>query len=97
MYLIKHLFNKEQSTHELYKIYLCFIVIFTIIYTILYNYDQKSLEDITRPGEKLSFLDIVYFATTTQTTIGFGDILPRTSLAKIINMIHLLIIMYLII
>ena len=97
MSFLAHLFTKEHSTKEIFKIYIFFIVIFTIIYTIMYNYDNKSLEDITNSEKKLSQLDILYYTITTQTTIGYGDILPRTTFAKIINMTHLLIIMYLLI
>ncbi len=35
-----------------------------------------------------SFLDHIYFAFTVQSTVGFGDIYPKTALAKTIVMVQ---------
>ena len=97
MYLLRTLLNKEYNKPiDKMKIAVCFIIIFTIIYYILDNITTESFSYFGEP-KKLSFLDTLYFASTTQVTIGYGDILPNTPIAKIINLGHLMIMMYLMI
>jgi voltage-gated potassium channel len=38
-------------------------------------------------GSRLSFLDCVYFATVSLTTIGYGDVTPYTESARLINIL----------
>ena len=57
---------------------LIIIVIYGIIYTIL-GY-MGHLNNFN------SFIDGLYFSVTTITTIGFGDVTPKTTLAKIVVM-----------
>ena len=41
------------------------------------------------------YIDHLYFSTTVMTTVGFGDIVPKSSLAKITVMIQELIVIIL--
>lgn len=57
-----------------------FIIVFTGIY---YWLSQQSTYHFGRP---LPLLDSLYFSMITQTTIGYGDIVPISDTAKIICM-----------
>lgn len=41
--------------------------------------------------EKLTWLDAFYFCTITLTTIGYGDIVPRTSAGKLFTIFYVLV------
>jgi len=57
---------------------LIIIAVYGIVYTIL-GY-MGHLNGFN------SFIDGLYFSMTTITTVGFGDVLPKTTLAKIVVM-----------
>jgi uncharacterized membrane protein len=44
--------------------------------------------------EEKIFFDYVYFSATVQATIGFGDITPRTRMAKFLVMIQQLVVVF---
>ena len=64
-------------------------VIFGFIYWILYEIDKEEHFTYDKSYNMTSFIDVLYFTITTQTTIGYGDISPRSKLAKIIMMLHI--------
>lgn len=41
--------------------------------------------------EKWNYLDSIYFSTTTLTTVGFGDLAPKTDIGKVFTIIYLFI------
>lgn len=45
---------------------------------------------ITRPSDNL-FLDLIYFAVVTLTSVGFGDITPVTSTARLVTSLFMLV------
>ena len=63
------------------------IVAFTIIYSILFYFAGN-------PMEFDSDIDPLYFAVTLTSSVGFGDYTPKTPLAKIIVIIHMLTIFF---
>ena len=67
-----------------------FIIINTIIYLIFAGiyYGLRSNDNFSGLDEKASFIDALYFTLTTQSTIGYGDISPKSIVARKIVMIH---------
>ena len=39
--------------------------------------------------EQWSFLDALYFSTTTMTTVGYGDLTPHTNAGKMFTMVYI--------
>jgi voltage-gated potassium channel len=61
------------------------LLVFAAVYVLI---------DTDRPGsftEPLSRTDALYFTLTVFTTVGFGDIAPRSELARIITMIQMVV------
>ncbi len=52
-------------------------------------FTRDGLIDNTHPDKPLSFMDVLYFAIVSLTTVGYGDIVPMTPLARFINAILL--------
>lgn len=70
--------------------FIMIIILFTDIYIIIYNTNKASFECITRIDEYSLFIDFFYFSTVTFTTLGYGDIVPITTIAKIVVSIEAL-------
>ena len=68
------------------------ILIFSCIYFIAFKYIDNSYYFSDEMKEKkVSFIDFLFFSICTQTTIGFGNIVPRHDLIKILISLQLLI------
>lgn len=61
--------------------FICLIFYF-VLYAMLYKQSPSNFKSAN------SYLDIFYFTTTTQSTIGYGDITPASDIAKIIVCTH---------
>ena len=59
------------------------ILIFSLIYS-----SVLSIDDFNTIDPNPTFIDFLYFAMSTHTRIGYGDIIPKTHLAKKIVMIQ---------
>jgi len=64
-------------------------MIILITFTTIYSSLPSETFNIKR---KLSFIDALYFATITHTTVGFGDIYPITTSGRVFTMVHALLI-----
>ena len=60
------------------------LVVFAATYSVISNGRPDSF------SEPLSRTDALYFTLTTFATVGFGDIAPRTDLARIVVMIQMI-------
>jgi voltage-gated potassium channel len=56
-----------------------------ILASALVYLDRHGYRDAAHPGRPLSILGSVYYATVTLSTIGYGDIVPVTTAARVVN------------
>ena len=63
--------------------------IFFLLYWILYKFNKEYHFTFDKSYNLNSALDVAYFTVVTQTTIGYGDIIPRSQFAKLIMIIHM--------
>lgn len=72
--------NQERAAHTLIGFAL-FVLCFTNIYQ--YLFWSESLDKIDSFNTaKFSFIDSLYFTSTTSATVGYGDIVPKSDKAK---------------
>ena len=53
--------------------------------TVIVYLGRDGYRDAAHPGQPLSVLGCVYYATVTLSTTGFGDIVPVTATARLVN------------
>jgi hypothetical protein len=68
--------------------YLLFIFVFGLVYGSIY---LKSDQTGFFPDKPLSLFDFFYFSAVTATTLGYGDISPADSLAKLLTVVQVFI------
>lgn len=80
------------------------VLVFSVLYYIVSNYyGETAFSRITtvesntphnpsneKLNNKMSVLDCLYFSLVTQTTVGYGHIVPTHIISKIINILQLL-------
>lgn len=71
--------KKEPNMAILILNLLLLIVVFTNIYCVIYS-DNNDAFQLSNNG--IPYLDLLYFSFVTFTTLGYGDVLPLTYLAK---------------
>lgn len=83
--LIKILYQKKRFTRIMSN------MIFAILFfAVLYFIGGKFATNFLDEKENISFYDAVYFSIVTQSTVGYGDLVPTNVLTKSITMIQLL-------
>lgn len=68
------------------------IIIFALLYYQFGEFDVRYTK-----YRKLSFSDCIYFSLTTQTTIGYGDIVPLNPITRSIVMSQMAILLLMVI
>jgi voltage-gated potassium channel len=63
------------------------LIIFAV--TLSVYLERDGFADNSHPGDPLSILDSVYYAATSLTTVGYGDIVPVSPQARLFNTIFL--------
>ena len=64
------------------------IIIFFIIYSFLFTINKNNFVGAN------NYIDILYFTTATQSSIGYGDITPKTSICKLTASFHHLLVIF---
>ena len=90
MLLLQTKLLKQMNTGVLFTIrHLSIVTLFAVCYYVVSHYYDTSTEKKTLQ-KPLSMLDSFYYSLVTQTTVGYGDIAPKTDMMKIITIAQLL-------
>lgn len=68
----------QKERHILFTVFLIALVYILVTALIMFNVEDSALFE--------DFFDALYWATTTLTTVGYGDIYPSTDLGRVISM-----------
>jgi len=89
IFMIKRIFSETLVTADTIKggisVYLLMATWWQLIYYFLWLMNPQSFIFTTGPGHQTDFL---YFSITTMTSVGFGDILPRSYPARVFSMLQ---------
>lgn len=85
--------TKLNEPHEKFIANVIMVFIFTSIYYLTYVLDESTFyihPDIKRtsPQEPLDIIEFFQFSTLTQFGITFGDIVPKSLLARCLVVLH---------
>lgn len=80
--LLFNVFKKERMT--LFSVFV--IALFYILITALIMFNTE-VEQSGEDAPFQNFFDALYWATTTLTTVGYGDIYPATNIGRLISML----------
>ena len=69
------------------RVGLAALIVIIVTYSVYVGRD--GFVDNSHPGDELSFIDSVYYAATSLTTVGYGDIVPVSPRARLMNTILL--------
>ena len=79
--------NLEEVKEEELPIGTVIFLVISIIYIFLYGNISFHYELlVTNPITKISYIDALYWASTTFTTLGYGDYLPKDDNGKFLSM-----------
>lgn len=70
---------------------LVLVAIFSEIYWLMDQYSENKHFGFESP------VDAVYFSTITSSSVGFGDMLPKTKSAKIVVSIHVILMFFILV
>ena len=82
---IKTIITYFDDTYEKLIFNILLIAVFSGIYKLINRFDENAF------SEKLDGINSIYFSAINSFTIGYGDILPQSNIAKIAVIIHSLI------
>ncbi len=66
--------------------YLLIGILWTCLYAVLISTDKNAL--VSASGAKVALGDLLYFSYTTLTTTGFGDILPKNPVVRMLTVLE---------
>lgn len=74
-------------------LFICMLIVYKFFPGGFENHFTRS-DGIKSPP---TLIDVIYFTTTTHSTTGFGDIVPKTQVAKITTSVHMMLVFIIII
>ena len=77
--------NKEK--HVLLSVFVMAAFYIFITALIMFNAETNMGQEVNSTTNFNTFFDALYWATTTLTTVGYGDIAPSTSIGRFISML----------
>ena len=77
MQILLKVLHKER--HILFTVFLIALAYIVVTALIMFNVEESALFE--------NFFDALYWATTTLTTVGYGDIYPSTDIGRFISML----------
>lgn len=86
---------KYFTSHHVFTLALIILIIFIIIHIIYFNVSPESFGIDPEKDFSEKSVDAIYFTFTTFSTVGYGDILPLTSAAKMLVGLEHLLVLYL--
>jgi voltage-gated potassium channel len=73
----------ERSVRRMLRLRAVAVVVMFLLVVAVFWLDREGLRD--NYDEQMSFIDVVYFTTVSITTIGYGDIVPISPRARLID------------
>lgn len=96
--LLRRIFNSRKVTENTVLGVACVYIIMGIIWTMIYtliNYFQPGSFDFPKGADFIKdvdnherFVNLFYYSFVTITTIGYGDILPLSKIAKMVSVLE---------
>ncbi len=83
------LMRPQTSLQRRFGIRLGLAALIIVVVTLSVYTERDGFVDNSHPGETLSLLDSVYYAATSLTTVGYGDIVPVSVKARLFNTVFL--------
>ena len=83
--LFKQLIKRKKFKRIMINISSC-IFVFSLLYFVAGKFAVRFLGE----QQNLNYFDALYFSFVTQSTVGYGDIVPTNILTKSITMLQLL-------
>lgn len=84
-------FKLRTSSFNFITQHIGLVIFFGLTYFICNKYTDNAFQVPKNDSEsELTLLDCFYFSLITQTTVGYGDIVPINKISKLINILQLL-------
>jgi len=87
--------HKIITQSEPFIIHLLVLMMFVMIYRFFPGGFENNFT-VANPDKKASLVDCLYFGVTTHSTVGFGDILPKTTGAKLCTIAHIVVVFFIV-